>query len=119
MKIGMNAQSGEPLEGIAYLKQRLRDVIITPLGSIVGARDFGSLLYQMLDKNLDSSFYMDAYVKLADAISNPANGLDDFKLSNMSIETVADQQIEITVSGSYLATGEALQLDGIELNGRN
>ncbi|MCF1457746.1 MAG: baseplate assembly protein W [Shewanella sp.] len=119
MKSGMNAQTGEVLTGIPYLRQRLKDVILTPLGSVVGRRDFGSRLFQMVDHNVDAGFQMDAYIRLAEAINNPANGLDDFRLSEMRMARMAPGHIEISLSGVYLPTGQAIDFDGIELNGRD
>lgn len=117
MKIGMNKDTGETMTGVAYLRQRLYDVINTPLGSIPGARDFGSNLYEMLDRNVDSNFYMDAYERLADAINNPANGLDDFKLSEMLINRQEAHHYTIRLSGIMLINGEPVTLDGISLHG--
>lgn len=119
MKTGMNTLTGKSITGMPYLRQRLQDVINTPKGSIVGRRDFGSTLYEMVDKNVDSRFRMDLYVRLADAISDKSNGLDDFRLSEMRMARVADNHIEISLSGVYMPTGEPIELEGIELNGRN
>jgi len=119
MKSGMNAATGEVITGVPYLRQRLADVINTPLGSIVGRRDFGSMLFELIDRNVDSRFQMDAYVRLANAINNKANGLDDFKLDQMSIVRLAKHHIQISVSGDHLVTDESVQLDGIDLYGRN
>lgn len=119
MKSGMNADTGEVLTGVPYLRQRLRDVINTPLGTVVGRRDFGSRLFEMVDHNVDSRFQMDGYVRLADAINNPANGLDDYRLTEMRLVRISSSHIEISLSGVYLPTGEPIELDGIDLYGRN
>ena len=112
MKTGTSHQ-GARISGLAYLKQRIKDVIETPLGSLVGARDFGSEFYQLLDRKLDNKFYMSAYIKLAAAINNPANGLDDFKLENMNIQIVGERQFEISIYGQLLNNGEPITLDNI------
>jgi hypothetical protein len=119
MKTGMNSDTGQSMTGIPYLRQRLRDVINTPVGSIVGRRDFGSRLYQMVDHNVDSTFQMDAYIRLAEAINNSANGLDDFQLSEMRMQRISRRHIEISLTGVYLPTGEEIELDGIDLYGSN
>lgn len=112
MKTG-TSHTGQTLSGLAYLKQRIKDVIETPRGSLVGAREFGSDFYQLQDRNIDQGFYMSAYIKLADAINNPANGLDDFKLENMNIEVLSDRQFELSISGQLLNNGEPITLDNI------
>lgn len=113
MKQGTDRTSGKLLTGTAYLRQRLADVINTPLGSVVGARDFGSRIYELVDHNVDRRFYMNAYVKLADAINNPANGLDDFKLSEMTVESLENNQLEFNISGNALIDGKPIEFEGL------
>lgn len=119
MKSGMNKETGEAITGVAYLRQRLQDVINTPIGSLVGRRDFGSRLYEMLDHNIDESFRMNAYIRMAEAIADPANGLDDFKLTEMLFAKGDAAHIEITLTGVYLVNNQSVTMDGIILDGRN
>ncbi len=113
MKQGTDRTSGKLLTGAAYLRQRLADVINTPLGSVVGARDFGSRIYEMVDHNIDRRFYMNAYVRLAEAINNPANGLDDFKLSEMTVESLGGNNFEFTILGESLIDGKSIEFEGL------
>ena len=105
MKSGTDRNTGRLISGVPYLWQRLSDVCGTPVGSLVGRRDFGSRVFEMLDRNVDGGFYMDTFVRLAEAINNPANGLDDFRLSTMRVEKPAEHQVEIYLSG-YLLDGD-------------
>jgi uncharacterized protein len=117
MKQGTDRNTGRLISGVPYLWQRLSDVIATPVGSLVGRRDFGSRMFEMLDRNVDPGFYMDAFVLLAEAINNPANGLDDFRLSTMRVERPAEHHVEIYLSG-YLLDGDGstpVDLEGIPL----
>jgi phage baseplate assembly protein W len=115
MKQGTDRNTGRLISGVPYLWQRLSDVISTPVGSLVGRREFGSRLFEMLDRNVDGSFYMDAYIRLAEAINNPANGLDDFTLATMRVDQPAQHHVEIYISGRLLVDGRALdvELEGI------
>lgn len=120
MKSGTDRKTGRLISGVPYLWQRLSDVIATPVGELVGRREFGSRLFEMLDRNIDSAFYMDAFVRLAEAINSPANGLDDFRLSTMRVEKPADHHVEIYLSG-YLLDGDTaspVELEGITLYDR-
>jgi len=117
MKQGTDRNTGRLISGVPYLWQRLSDVIATPVGSLVGRRDFGSRMFEVLDRNVDSGFYMDAFVRLAEAINNPANGLDDFRLSTMRVERPAEHHVEIYLSG-FLLDGDSntpVDLEGIPL----
>lgn len=113
MKTGTNRDTGAALGGVAYLRQRLSDVINTPLGSLVGRRAFGSRLYQLLDRNVNEAFYMDAYVLLAEAINNAANGLDDFKLKEMQIDRIGDAHYSLTIIG-VLDDGNPVTMEGLQ-----
>lgn len=112
MKTGTNRTTGAEISGVPYLRQRLFDVINTPLGSLVGRRDFGSRFYELVDRNVDQRFHMDAYIRLSEAINNPANGLDDFALSEMIVERLGPAHYAITIIGATNDT-QQLKMDGI------
>ncbi|TOK32764.1 hypothetical protein CGI16_23220 [Vibrio parahaemolyticus] len=112
MKTGTNRETGAEMGGIPYLRQRLYDVINTPLGSLVGRRDFGSRFYELVDRNVDARFHMEAYIRLAEAINNPMNGLDDFNLSEMVVEREGPGHYSITISGTT-TDGQQVEMDGI------
>ncbi|PMN73155.1 hypothetical protein [Enterovibrio norvegicus] len=112
MKTGTNRDTGAAIGGVPYLRQRLYDVINTPLGSLVGRREFGSRFYELVDRNVAPRFHMDAYIRLSDAINNPANGLEDFRLSEMVVERVGPAHFGITISGTS-TEGESITMDGL------
>ncbi|HHG4777643.1 TPA: hypothetical protein ACPWIL_006079 [Pseudomonas aeruginosa] len=111
MKRGTDRNTGRLISGAPYLWQRLADVIATPIGSLVGRRAFGSRLFELLDRNVDSAFYMDAYVRLAEAINNKANGLDDFRLSTMRVDQPTPHHVEIFISGHLLDDGQLVPVE--------
>lgn len=115
MKTGMCRDTGAALFGVAYLRQRLADVINTPLGSLVGRRDFGSNIHEMVDKNVNRSFYMHCYMRLAEAINNKANGLEDFRLIEMQIERIDKGHFEFVITGELM--GANVVVEGIKYNG--
>ncbi len=47
--IGMNAMTGAALEGEAHLAQSIADILTTPIGTRVMRRDYGSLLFELID----------------------------------------------------------------------
>lgn len=115
MKQGMDRKTGRLITGVAYLWQRLADVVATPVGSLVERRDFGSRMFEMQDRNVDQSFYMDAFIRLAEAINNPVNGLDDFKLTTMRVDPIS-AGVEIFISGQLIddeGAAVAVDLEGI------
>lgn len=56
--IGMHATTGQALDGIAHLVQSIADILGTPLGSRVMRRDYGSLLFDLIDQPLNAATVM-------------------------------------------------------------
>lgn len=50
--IGMARTSGAVLAGDAHLAQSVGDILTTPLGTRVMRRDYGSLLFELIDRPL-------------------------------------------------------------------
>ena len=66
--IGMSAQTGKPLTGDAHLAQSLGDILSTPLGSRVMRRDYGSLLFELIDGPINGAMRMLLHAAVAIAI---------------------------------------------------
>jgi phage baseplate assembly protein W len=49
----MDRRTGKPIEGNAHLAQSLGDLLSTPIGSRVMRRDYGSLLFGLIDQPLN------------------------------------------------------------------
>ncbi|QOL16621.1 GPW/gp25 family protein [Dickeya dianthicola] len=48
--LGMNQQTGGRISEMAHLRQSIRDILLTPLGSRLARREYGSLLSELLDQ---------------------------------------------------------------------
>lgn len=46
---GMDRVTGKPLGGDDHLRQSIADILSTPIGSRVMRRDYGSLLFELVD----------------------------------------------------------------------
>jgi phage baseplate assembly protein W len=46
---GMSATTGTRLDGDAHIRQSVRDILTTPIGSRLMRRDYGSLLPDLID----------------------------------------------------------------------
>jgi len=73
------------VEPRASLAQRLSDALGFRVGTVPGARDYGSHLHDVLDRNVDRDFPARAFRAVAEAISRPANGLADLTLRRVGI----------------------------------
>ncbi|MCK6889130.1 GPW/gp25 family protein [Enterobacter roggenkampii] len=48
--LGMNSQTGLSVSEVEHIRQSVRDILVTPVGSRVMRREYGSLLSQMIDQ---------------------------------------------------------------------
>lgn len=55
---GMDARTGTALSGNAHLAQSIGDILATPLGSRVMRRDYGSLLFDLIDQPINGAVRM-------------------------------------------------------------
>lgn len=56
--IGMSAIDGKALGGTAHLAQSIADILGTPVGSRVMRRDYGSLLFELVDQPINPAIRM-------------------------------------------------------------
>lgn len=65
---GMNAHTGHAISGTEHLAQSIADILLTPLGSRVMRRDYGSLLLDLVDWPLNGYTRVQAYGAVAMAL---------------------------------------------------
>lgn len=53
--IGMDRINGVRLDGSEHLAQSIGDIITTPLGTRIMRRDYGSLLFELIDRPLNGA----------------------------------------------------------------
>lgn len=66
---GMSARTGKPLDGDAHIEQSIGDILSTPLGSRVMRRDYGSLLFELIDRPINGATRMLLHAATAIAIN--------------------------------------------------
>ncbi|MCE9992446.1 GPW/gp25 family protein [Enterobacter asburiae] len=47
---GMNSQTGLSISDVEHIRQSVRDILVTPIGSRLMRREYGSLLAAMIDQ---------------------------------------------------------------------
>lgn len=110
---GVDARTGKPLEGLAHLRQSVRDILTTPLGSRVMRRDYGSRLFDLVDAPLNSQTVVDLYAATAEALQRWEPRLT---VQRVEARTLAAGSIEIDLTAIYTPTGQPVFLDGIAVN---
>ena len=109
---GISATTGQPLSGIDHLRQSIRDILTTPIGSRVMRRDYGSRLFELVDAPMNRSTLLDIYAAAAEAI---ARWEPRFKLQRVVASSASPGHVVLDMTGEYLPDGRAVRLDGIEV----
>jgi phage baseplate assembly protein W len=109
---GTNAFSGGPLSGVAHLRQSIRDILTTPIGSRVMRRDYGSRLFQLTDAPANRSTVAEIYAATVDALNKWE---PRFSLSSVTLESSSPGRLILSVIGKYLPDGQLITMDGIEV----
>lgn len=104
---GMNAHTGRSLSGPDHLKQSIRDILATPVGSRVLCRDYGSRLHQIVDAPSNHATFLRIYAATADAL---ARWEPRFKLRRVQAETLSPGKLGLTLEGEYLPEGRVVTL---------
>lgn len=65
---GVDRNTGKRLSGNAHLAQSIGDILTTPLGSRVMRRDYGSMLFDLIDQPLNSATRLLIYAATALAL---------------------------------------------------
>ena len=111
---GMDAATGRPLDGIPHLRQSVRDVLTTRLGTRLGRRTYGSELLALTDRPLSQATLMDVYAATASAIARWEPRL---RLESVRVVASAGGQLVLDLVGTYVPTSEAVSLAGVEIGG--
>jgi phage baseplate assembly protein W len=109
---GMDSTTGKPLEGLAHLRQSIREILSTRIGSRVLNRTFGSQLFYLIDAPLNRSTLMDIYAATADALGQWEPRLEVTAVSATSPEA---GELSIDLTGIYLPDGRVVTIEGIEV----
>lgn len=110
---GIDATTGKALSGIDHLRQSVRDILTTPIGSRVMRREYGSRLFRLVDAPLNRSIVMDITAATAEALKRWEPRL---RLTRVVVSQPAPGNVVLDVSGDYLPDGRAIILDGIEVS---
>ncbi|WP_447933073.1 GPW/gp25 family protein [Wolbachia endosymbiont of Dactylopius coccus] len=107
---GMNASTGKELEGIEHLKQSIIDILTTPIGSRIMRRNYGSRLFELVDKPINRDFTLEIYAATAEALQKWETR---FKLEKVKITEVKEGRVTLNLEGVYLSEGKFININGV------
>ena len=107
---GMNASTGKELEGIEHLKQSIIDILTTPIGSRIMRRNYGSRLFELVDKPINRDFTLESYAATAEALEKWETR---FKLEKVKITEVKEGRVTLDLEGVYLSEGKFININEV------
>jgi len=113
---GLDMTNGRAVSGLDHLRQSVRDILITPIGSRVMRRDYGSGLADLIDQNLTPLTLAQIYAASVDALRKWEPRLRVTRVQAEALpEEMEDGRLSITVDGIYLPEAREITLDGVVL----
>ncbi|MBI6953133.1 GPW/gp25 family protein [Pseudomonas sp. B21-023] len=97
--IGMDRRTGQPLSGVAHLRQSIEDILTTPLGSRRMRPDYGSQLRRYIDLPVNEGWKSAVQAEVARALGRWEPRL---KLDRVKVVAMLDGQVSLALSGRYL-----------------
>jgi len=104
--IGMDRHTGQPISGIAHLRQCIGDILSTPLGSRRERPEYGSKLRRYVDLPVNEGWKGAVQAEASRALGRWEPRL---KLERVQAVSVLGGLIKIQVTGSY--KGESVLLE--------
>lgn len=109
MYLGMNRDTGEAITDIDHIRQSMRDILITPEGSRIARRDYGSLLSMLIDQPQNSVTRLQVMAAVYVAISrweprvrlstvNLTSGFDGSMVVDLTGQRADGSPVAISVS---------------------
>ena len=108
----MNINNGKNISEISHIKQSIANILTTPLGSRIMRRDYGSRLFEKIDRPINGELIAEIYSDIVEAlfIWEPR-----FELEQVTVQNVAQGKIIIDLEGNLLRNGQKIKLENIEI----
>ena len=110
---GINASTGKRLSGAAHLKQSIRDILTTRIGTRVMRRDYGSRLPELVDNPTGEFLKVELFAATAEAL---VKWEPRFRLDRVYLQSASDAgKLVLALEGRILLNDEPVRLEGIEI----
>lgn len=97
--IGVDRRSGQPLSGVAHLRQSIEDILTTPVGSRRMRPEYGSELRRYVDLPVNDGWKSAVQAEVARSLGRWEPRL---QLDRVRVVAVVGGQITLELSGLYL-----------------
>lgn len=105
--IGMERRTGQPISGLAHLKQSIEDILTTPLGSRRMRPEYGSRIRRFVDLPVNEGWKSAVQAEVARALGRwePRIALDRVK-----VLAVVEGRITLLLSGRYAGNDLSMEV---------
>ena len=110
--IGIDSNNGRYVSGIKRLRQSIRDILTTRLGTRVMRRDYGSRIPDLIDAPTNRSTILQIISATAEAI---ARWEPEFVVERVVVSVAEPGRVLLDVLGRYTPEGRSVLIDGIEV----
>jgi hypothetical protein len=95
--IGMNAQTGKPISDLDHIRQSIFDILLTPLGTRIERREYGSLLPELIDAPINARTHVQLYAASATALMRWEPRV---RLTRVYTEKIDGAELTLVVEGT-------------------
>lgn len=114
--IGIDATTGRALDGIDHLRQSVKDILGTPIGSRILRRDYGSDLFSLIDQNLTGLTLARIYAATVVALRRWEPRLKVLRVQAEAADPSANpHRVILSIEAEYLPDGQLIMLDEVAL----
>lgn len=114
---GTDSSTGKTLEGWAWIKQAITDILTTPIGSRVMLRDYGSRLFELTDSPMNPSGRLALFAATIEAIDKwlvDSSGNKLLNISKVALDSASTNgKTVLSLTVELISTGEKTLIGGI------
>lgn len=111
----MHSNTGLSLGAQKHLRQSVADILTTPIGSRVMRREYGSRLFDLVDRPANAATLIQIYAATALALARWEPRLKLRSVIMDDIQRLKEGRIGLTLTGVYMPEGRPVTLEGIVL----
>ena len=100
---GFNALTGQSITDIDHVRQSVRDILSTPVGSRIARRTYGSLLFRLTDQPDNNALRLQLMAACYTALLRWEPRI---QIQQLTISAPVPASIVIDLSGVFSATGQ-------------
>ncbi|WP_116963093.1 GPW/gp25 family protein [Fastidiosibacter lacustris] len=109
---GVDRFTGRAIDDIEHVQQSIRDILTTPIGTRVMLRNYGSRLFDFIDKPMNNQTIVQVILAAAQAIDTWEPRV---KLTRVVPTITNSGRLTIDVDFTYQPNGKPAQLRGVVL----